>query len=147
MGRIQHRVGVKTTLRAAFEALHHPEGLTGWWATTASGTPELGGRLTLGFPGYPDHVWEITELREDQRLTLQLRSGPGPWSGSILGFELAAGPGQVFVTLIHETPADVPPEAFQYFNTKWPTFLVSLKALLETGRGRPYPHDIKIQHD
>ncbi len=74
-----------------------------------------------------------------------VRSQPAARITRQLRFELEESDGQVWVTLVHETSPEVPPEAHQYFCTKWPTFLVSLKALLETGKGMPYPDDIKIQ--
>ena len=54
---------------------------------------------------------------------------------------------QVFITLTHTTGTETSNEVFQYFSTKWPMFLVSLKQLLETSQGMPYPNDIKIQHE
>lgn len=147
MTRIQTRVGIKTSLSAAYEAVHRPEGLSGWWAAEAEGTADVGGALTLRFPGYPDHVWGIQELRPQEHVVLSMLSGPDAWKGSSLRFDLAEGTGQVWVTLTHTTAPDVPHDAYLYFCTKWPTFLVSLKAYLETGAGMPYPNDIKIQHD
>ena len=37
-----------------------------------------------------------------------------------------------------------PVEFMHHCSTKWGTFLVSLKSLLETGKGAPYPNDLKI---
>jgi hypothetical protein len=31
-----------------------------------------------------------------------------------------------------------------YCSTKWAVFLLSLKSLLETGKGRPAPNEIKL---
>ena len=31
-------------------------------------------------------------------------------------------------------------------STKWAVFLMSLKSLVETGKGDPYPNDIKIDN-
>lgn len=147
MNRIRHRVGIKTSTRAAYEAVHRPERLAGWWAAAAKGETAIGSRLTLDFPGYPSHVWEITELVPDESVVMNIRSGPEPWEGSVLSFDISEARHQVWVTLTHDTPTTLCPEAFQYFQTKWPMFLVSLKALLETGEGMPYPNDIAIQHD
>jgi len=147
MNAIRHRVGIRAPLGNIYEAVHYPEKLTGWWATTASGGCEVGARVELCFPGYPSQLWEIAELIPDERVRLTLLSGPDPWLGSELTFDLLEADDQVFVTLTHRTGSNTPPEAVQYFTTKWPMFLVSLKALLETGTGMPYPDDIRIQHD
>lgn len=147
MREIRHRVGIKTPLREAYDAVYQPAKLQKWWSTSASGPATIGSHLELEFPGYPDHVWEIVELTDSERVRLQLISGPEPWHGSELRFEFNETPEQVFVTLTHLTTEATPEEAFQYFCTKWPTFLVSLKQFLETGEGMPYPNDIKIQHE
>ncbi len=147
MDAIRHRVGIKTSIDNAYEAVFTPEKLQGWWATAARGSTELGSQIELEFPGYPSFRWEIAEKSNNERVVLKWVSGPDPWRGSELQFEFVQSDIQVFVTLTHKTTDDTPPEAFQYFCTKWPLFLVSLKEFLETGSGRPYPNDIRIQHD
>ena len=37
-----------------------------------------------------------------------------------------------------------PVEFMHHCSTKWATFLLSLKQLLETGKGRPAPDEVKI---
>ncbi len=37
-----------------------------------------------------------------------------------------------------------PVEFMHHCSTKWATYLVSLKALIETGAGAPAPDDVKI---
>ncbi len=147
MNEIRHRVGIKANVQDVYEAVHHPSKLVGWWPTKAIGTPNLGSRIELEFPGYPNFVWEIADLSPNQRVRLTFMSGPDPWRDSELLFEISETVKQVFVTLTHETGADTHQEAFQFFCTKWPLFLVSLKDFLETGQGKPYPNDIRIQHD
>jgi len=147
MDNIRHRVGIKANVKDVFEAVHHPNKLTGWWATKAAGGTDLGSQVELEFPGYPKFVWEIAELSVNERVCLNFIAGPEPWSGSELIFELDEAEAQVFVTLTHVTVTETPKEAFLFFCTKWPLFLVSLKEFLETGVGKPYPNDIRIQHD
>jgi hypothetical protein len=147
MDKIRHRVGIKANVQAVYEAVHYPSKLMGWWATKATGGTELGSQVELEFSGYPKFVWEIVELSVNERVRLNLLAGPEPWSGSELIFELDETEAQVFVTLTHVTISKTPKEAFQFFCTKWPLFLVSLKEFLETGQGKPFPNDIRIQHD
>jgi len=146
MNVIRHRVGIRAPISEIFEAVHQPEKLSAWWATSARGTGAEGTKIELEFPGYPNHVWEISRILADQQVCLKLVSGPEPWRGSELQFDLLDEEGQVFLTLSHTTGEQTPESAYLYFCTKWPMFLVSLKSLLETGKGMPYPNDIKIQH-
>jgi uncharacterized protein YndB with AHSA1/START domain len=147
MNEIRHRVGIKANVQDVYEAVYHPSKLVRWWPAKATGTPNLGSRIELEFPGYPSFVWKIADLAANERVRLNFVSGPDPWRDSELFFEISETNKQVFVTLTHVTGPDTPQEAFQFFCTKWPLFLVSLKDFLETGQGNPYPNDIRIQHD
>lgn len=147
MNGIRHRVGIKTSLRDAYEATYQPAKLQSWWAETATGSDTVGSNIELVFSGYPSHIWRIVELSSNELVHLRLLSGPEPWEGSEIRFEFTDSIEQIFVTLIHTTGPDTRDDAIQYFCTKWPMFLVSLKQYLETGQGMPYPNDIKIQHE
>src|SRR6185437_3685122 len=39
-----------------------------------------------------------------------------------------------------------PIEFMHHCSTKWGIFLMSLKSILETGKGAPYPNDVKIDN-
>jgi hypothetical protein len=39
-----------------------------------------------------------------------------------------------------------PVEFMHHCSTKWGIFLMSLKSLAETGKGAPYPNDVKIDN-
>ncbi len=147
MGTIRHRVGIKASLHDVYDATYQPAKLQSWWATSASGSGAVGSQIEFVFSGYLNHIWEIIELTENSRVRLKRLSGPESWHGSELCFQFEEFNEQVLVTMTHTTGAETPDAAFQYFCTKWPMFLVSLKPFLETGKGMPYPDDIKIQHD
>jgi uncharacterized protein YndB with AHSA1/START domain len=147
MPEIRHRVGIKAPAAEIYDALHQPVRLVGWWPAHATGESDLGCHIELEFPGYPNQLWEITSLEAPNLVALTFVSGAEAWQGSKLRFEIVESLNQVFVTLIHETSPEILDDAFQFFTTKWPLFLVSLKDYLETGKGRPYPNDIRIQHD
>ena len=129
-----------------YDAILLPTKLPGWWPAGASGTAEVGSELRLEFPGYTTQVWEPIELLESKVVHLRCKEGDGPWIGSEMRFELDDVESQVYVTLEH-SQIDPESDAFLYFNTKWPIYPLSLKDLLETGTGRPFPNDIRINHD
>lgn len=143
MAKVRHQVGVVGDIGAIYRALHEPEGLDGWWATTTDGTPREGEVLRLHFSDVVTLSFRIEELRENALVGLRCVSGPGPWQDCRLTFSLRQGEGQVWVGLEHENPAATEDD-FLYFNTKWTCYLLSLRDLIETGRGRPYPSDVKI---
>jgi uncharacterized protein YndB with AHSA1/START domain len=139
------RVGIRAAPSEVFRALTEAQQLEAWWATEASGEFAPNERLKLGFGQIATLSFLIREFRSDSSIVLACVSGPDPWQGSTLGFELEEAGSQVYVTLIH-SHSDAEDDSFLYFNTKWPLYLLSLRDFLEFGRGRPYPTDIKVYH-
>jgi hypothetical protein len=145
MAEVRHRVGIRGSLGDIFAALIEPSYLAGWWATSASGTPEVGKTLVLTFGELVTLSFLIRELQTNSLVNLECSSGPFPWLGSQLRFALEAADNQTFLTMTHSNK-DACDDSFLYFNTKWPLYLLSLRDFIETGSGRPYPSDIKIHY-
>ena len=143
MANVKHRVGISGSIDALYQSLVTNQGLAGWWASSASGKAETGCQVDLTFTALAVLSFEYVELQTNNIVRLKCLSGPGPWQDSELLFELEASDEQVFLTLTHQNNNSSEDE-FLYFSTKWPVYLLSLKDLIETGSGRPYPHDIKI---
>jgi hypothetical protein len=145
MAEVRHRVGIRGSAANIYLALVEPRELSGWWATHASGAPEVGMTLDLTFGELVTLSFVIRDLQTSSLVHLECSSGPYPWLGSQLQFALEDADKQVFVTLTHgNSGAD--DESFLYFSTKWPLYLLSLRDYIESGSGRPYPNDIKIHY-
>ena len=69
--------------------------------------------------------------------------GPDEWVGTEVTFRLKWKDNQTFVLFAHAGWKE-PVEFMHHWSTKWAVFLLSLKELVETGAGRPVPHDLKI---
>ncbi len=143
MPNIKHRVGIVAPADKVWDALTTSEGLAGWWASSATVTEA---EFQLEFTGLTTLTFAVEEQIAGARLQLKSSTDPHPWGGSVLEFQLRAADDQVFVTLLHQNPRATD-EEFQFFMTKWPLFLVSLKQYAETGAGMPFPNDVKIQAD
>ena len=143
MAKVRHQVGIGGTLEAVFSTLTSNEGLSGWWASSASVSPEIGGTIALVFDKLIILHFEYKDIVTNEKVVISCTEGPGAWQGSEILFELAQGDDQVFLTLTH-TNDRAGEEEFLYFSTKWTCYLLSLKDFVETGSGRPYPNDIKI---
>jgi hypothetical protein len=144
MNRIKHRVGIVGSPEVVWDALIEPEKLSGWWSSSADGNCEIEGILNLHFAGLTTLIFEITGRDEHRFLHFRNIGGPDSWRGSDLEFQLRPSDGQTFLTLLHSSDR-ASEEEFQFFVTKWPLFLVSLKAYVEIGKGLPFPNDIKIE--
>ncbi len=143
MAEVNHQVGVVGDINKIFRAMHEPEGLEGWWATKANGKPEVGEILELHFSDVVTLSFKIVELKKNALILLHCVSGLKPWQGCDLTFSFRQDVDQVWVRLTHKNDA-ASDDDFLYFCTKWACYLLSLRALIETGEGRPYPNDVKI---
>ena len=65
--------------------------------------------------------------------------------GTRISFELKQEDGYTIVLFKHEGWKE-PVEFMYHCSTKWGIFLMSLKALVETGKGAPEPNDVKIDN-
>ena len=72
-----------------------------------------------------------------------VQSAETQWIGTEIGWRLDQRGEYTIVQFKHEGWRE-PVEFMHHCSTKWATFLMSLKELVETGRGRPAPNDVKI---
>jgi uncharacterized protein YndB with AHSA1/START domain len=137
MPDILHRVGVSARPERVFEALTTIDGLRRWWVSTAAGEPGAGGTIDFGFCRMK--VLEAASGRVRWRCV----EGPPEWVGTEVRFDLAWKDEQTIVLFTHAGWKE-PVEFMHHCSTKWGTFLLSLRDLLEKGDGRPAPRDVKI---
>ena len=145
MAEINHRVGISGTAEDVYRALTTDAGLAGWWTTDTSGAGAVGSIIRFRFNGGgPD--FEVAELQSD-RLVRWKHSGemPGAWIDTDITFLLQREDQQTFVRFTHANWKE-PSDFMAHCSTKWAVFLLSLKELVETGTGRPFPNDIHIDH-
>ena len=69
--------------------------------------------------------------------------GPAEWVGTHVQWDLRQDGDYTIVLFKHEGWRE-PVEFMHHCSTKWGTFLMSLKQLLETGEGAPDPRDVRI---
>jgi hypothetical protein len=116
-----------------------------------TGKSQVGGGLVVRFhddrSGEVVGVFEleILELDPAGRVRWLVTSGPEEWIGTQIHFELKEEDGFTIVLFRHEGWKE-PVEFMNHCSTKWATFLMSLKKLVETGHGDPAPHDVKISN-
>lgn len=69
--------------------------------------------------------------------------GPAEWIGTKVSFDVRQE-GEYAIVLFRHEGWKEPIEFMHHCSTKWGVFLLSMKSLVETGRGAPYPNDVKI---
>ncbi|MDM7832353.1 SRPBCC family protein [Cellulomonas edaphi] len=140
---ILHRVGMKgATPDEVYAALTTIEGLSGWWTRDTTGDPGVGGLIEFRFgPGGFDMV--VLESVPGKLVRWEVVDGPAEWIGTTVRFDLTQADDFAIVMFAHEGWAE-PVDFMYHCSTKWATYLVSLKELVETGTGSPDPDDLKI---
>lgn len=143
---ILHRVGITTSQDAVYRALTTTEGLAGWWTTDVRGDGDAGGVLQFRFDGAPEpggFDMSVLEAKPDERVLWEVVEGPEEWIGTHISWDLRTEGDYTIITFAHQGWRE-PVEFMYHCSTKWATFLMSLKSLLETGTGAPAPVDVRI---
>ena len=135
MPDILHRVGINARPDKVFSALATLDGVRGWWVSTATGK---GDSIDFGFC-----VMKVVKAAPDTLVHWRCTRGPDEWIGTEVIFRLAWKDNQTFVIFTHAGWKQAV-EFMHHCSTKWATFLLSLREFVESGAGRPDPHDLKI---
>lgn len=142
---ILHRVGVKSSVDEVYKALTTIDGLAGWWTTNTVGEGnKVGGVVEFKFgPGGFD--MKVVELVPGKRVLWEVVEGPEEWVGTHVEWELSQVDEWAIILFKHEGWKE-PVEFMHHCSTKWAIFLMSLKSLIETGKGSPDPDDVPISN-
>jgi uncharacterized protein YndB with AHSA1/START domain len=145
MPDIRHRVAISAPLKSVYEAVATTEGISQWWTRDGvRGESSEGSKIGFYF-GSPDPaaVMEVTRLDPGGHVNWNCIEGADEWVGTNLSFDLTHNDGQTVVLFAHADWRD-PSEFMAHCSARWAYFLLSLKSLLETGTGTPFPEDLKF---
>lgn len=149
MADILHRVGIKSSLDEVYKALTTRESLAAWWTNNTQGESKVGGALQFRFSAGGAEIggmeMKVLELDPARRVLWQVVGGPEEWIGTKISWELKQD-GEYCIVLFKHQDWKEPVEFMHHCSTKWAIFLMSLKSLLETGKGAPNPNDLKIDN-
>jgi len=141
---ILHRVGMRTeSPQKVYDALTTVDGLAGWWTDDTKGSGEVGGVLEFRFPPLDGFDMEVVEAKPSERVTWRVADGPGEWIGTTIEWRLRQEDEYTIVLFRHEGWQE-PGEFMHHCSTKWGSYLMSMKSLVETGEGAPAPRDVQI---
>jgi len=143
MADILHKVEIKSSAAETYKALTAREHLAGWWTTDTQGSFNVGGVIEFRFGTRGRIDMKVIELDPARRVVWQVVDGPGEWIDSKVSFELKPNGNYTAVLFKHQGWKE-PSELMHHCSTKWALFLMSLKSLVETGAGAPFPNDVHI---
>jgi uncharacterized protein YndB with AHSA1/START domain len=147
---IIHRIGIKAPVARVVEAVSTVAGVAGWWTKDTTGTSGQGGSMTVRFTdpagkeiGNMD--FDVTKVDQDKMVHWRFTGGPPEWVGTDVTFDMSRQGEYTIVVFGHRNWREAV-EFTAHCSMKWATFLLSLRALVETGRGKPSPDDLKIDN-
>ena len=147
---ILHRVGIRAPLNEVYKALATREGLAAWWTDNTQGEGKVGTALQFRFSAGGAEIggfeMKVLELQPGKRVVWQVAGGPEDWVGTRISFDLKQS-GEHAIVLFKHLGWKEPVEFMHHCSTKWAIYLMSLKALMETGKGAPNPNDTHISGD
>jgi len=139
---IRHRVAISAPLGRVYEAVATTEGISAWWTRDGvRGESSEGSKLQFFF-GQPEPaaVMEVARLDPDGHVVWNCLEGADEWVGTKLTFDLTHQHDETVVLFTHAEPV----EFMAHCSARWAYFLLSLKSYLETGKGTPFPEDLKF---
>ena len=147
---IIHRVGIKAPVSKVYAALSTVEGVAGWWTKETTGVSKSGGHIDVRFLSLSGKEIgsmgiEVMELDPSKKVHWRFKSGPAEWVGTDVIFNLSQDGDYTIVLFGHKNWREAV-ELTSHCSMKWATFMLSLKDLVETGKGKPSPNDMKIDN-
>jgi uncharacterized protein YndB with AHSA1/START domain len=146
---IIHRIGIKAPLSDVLQAVSTVEGVAGWWTKATTGSSGLGGSITARFVdpagkqiGKMD--FDVTKVDPDRTVHWRFTDGPPEWVGTDVTFDLSRQGDYTILVFGHRNWREA--VEFTLTAASWATFLLSLRALAETGRARRPTADLKIDN-
>ena len=150
MADIIHRIGIKSPAAQVYKAVTSIEGLSRWWTEETTGKENIGGKIEFVFRTETGDikgkmVMEVTKLVPEKHAGWRCVDGPPEWIGTNITFDLSVQDGQTIVLFGHRNWRESG-EFMAHCSMKWGVFLLSLREYVETGKGKPSPHDLKIDN-
>ena len=150
MVNIIHRIGIKSSAEQVYKAVSTIKGIVAWWTEEAEGDEQTGGKITFTFRSENGDikgqmVMEVQELNPGRNVRWNCVSGPDEWINTEITFDFSEADGQTIIIFGHRGWREHV-EFTAHCSMKWAVFLLSLRDYVETGKGKPSPHDLKIDN-
>jgi uncharacterized protein YndB with AHSA1/START domain len=150
MADIIHRIGIRSSTAKVYKALSTIQGLAHWWTEETEGDEKTGGKIEFTFRTETGDIkgkmiMEVKELNPEKTVRWRCVDGPVEWIGTDITFEVTQQEDQAIIIFGHRNWKEAI-EFMAHCSMKWAVFLLSLREYVETGTGKPSPHDLKIDN-
>ncbi|MHB1236994.1 MAG: SRPBCC family protein [Gallionella sp.] len=137
MPNIVHRIGIEgAAAERVYQAVATREGVASWWTENVNGESAVGSVLQFIF-GKGGPAFQVLELTPPARVRWKCVAGPAEWIDTRIHFDISSQDGET-VLLFKHCGWREEVEFMHHCSTQWACFLIGLKQLLESGKGRPY---------
>jgi uncharacterized protein YndB with AHSA1/START domain len=165
MPDIHHALFIGAPVEKVYNAICSEEGLSGWWTPDARAKTEL--NSVARFPFGSDYFKEmkVTDLKPYELIKWNCISGADEWVGTTISFKLLIGNTETLsishpemngqleqqrndegtLLIFHHDDWKDYTLMFAECSYTWGQFLRSLKLLCETGKGRPWPNQHRVE--
>jgi hypothetical protein len=144
MPNILHRILIKGKPEKVFLAFSTLDGLQQWWTRTAEADgPFKVGMILQFYFGAEGTDMRITHLVPGKRMEWQCVGGPDDWIGTRLFFDVEAH-GDKAILHFGQRGWREENDFYMHCNSRWGYFMLSIKSLIETGKGTPHPEALEI---
>ena len=140
---IWHEILINASPNDLYEAVTDVKKLAHWWTTDTRGQSEVGKTLEFWFGGSrAAAVMEVTALKPQELVQWRVVDGGAKeWIGTEIEFKIFRDQAKTFLHFRHSKwPEDA--KMFPKCSMDWAVYLLSLKELVEKGKGHPYPYDM-----
>ena len=144
---INHQIGIKASPDEIFKTLTEVDRLALWWTTDTRGAgAKVGDTLEFWFRDFCQK-FQVAELTPGKRVVWKSPRGQGSdeWQNTEISFELSTDAKQTLVQFRHDGWRESSPLQ-GHCSMRWAVFLLSLKDVVERGKGRPYPYELEVHY-
>ena len=146
---IVHRIGIRAPVADVYQAVATVDGVAAWWTEETSGESSEGKAMSVCFRSNGVEIgrmdFDVVRLIPEEEVRWRITAGPPEWIGTDVTFELSQQDEHTVLLFGHRNWKESV-EFTAHCSMKWATFLLSLRELVETGKGRPSPNDLKIDN-
>jgi uncharacterized protein YndB with AHSA1/START domain len=147
---IIHRIGIKSPAAQVYKVLSTKEGLANWWTEDVKGDERIGGKIEFTFRSATGEeigkmLMKVQDLNPQNDVRWRCIDGPAEWIETDITFQLSQQDNQTIIIFGHRNWREAI-EFTAHCSMKWAVFLLSLREYVETGKGKPSPHDLKIDN-
>ena len=88
---------------------------------------------------------KVLDVQPGRLVLWEVVDGPEEWIGTQVRFDIKRDDDWTIILFRHEGWREQV-EFMNHCSTKWATFLMSLKSLVETGKGEPFPDEVRVSN-